>query len=248
MKRLFASLAGLLAASPAYAVDKLYTPYVEKGEWELEYFGRRTVDKDSTKDNAQEHQLSLEYSPTGWWKTEVYGIFQKEPHDNVEFDAFEWENVFQFTKPGEYWVDAGASLAYEWVPASGEADSLEMRLIFAKHVGRTFHVLNLSGEQAIGGGADDAFEAGLSWSSRYELSPYFQPGIEFHNEFGEVNDMSSFADQEHYIGPAIYGTLPFEVDGNDIEGLQYRAGYMFGFGHNSSDGQAVLQLEYELDF
>lgn len=64
MKRILAGLATLFAATPAFAVDKLYTPYVEKGEWALEYFGRRTVDKDSTKDNAQEHQLSLEYIRT----------------------------------------------------------------------------------------------------------------------------------------------------------------------------------------
>lgn len=249
MKRFLTGFAAFLAASPAYAVDKIYIPYVEKGEWELEYFGRRSVDSDGSKDNAQQHELSLEYSPTDWWQTEAYTIFQKEPGDNIQFNALEWENIFQFTKPGEYWVDTGASIAYEWTPEGGEADALEMRLIFAKHTGKTFHILNLSGEQAVGAGAHDAFEAGLSWSSRYELTPYFQPGFEFHNEFGEVNDISSFSDQEHYIGPVAYGTIPFETeeDGN-IEGLQYRVGYVFGFGHNSSDGQAVMQLEYELDF
>lgn len=248
MKRILVLGAALLAAAPALAVDKIYTPYVEKGEWEIEYFGRRTVDDDGTQNNAQEHEFSLEYSPTDWWKTEANAIFQKPADDELQFDALEWENIFQFTRPGEYWIDTGAELAYEWTPQGGDADAIEMRLLFAKHLGPTFHILNLVGEQAIGSGATDSFEAGIAWSSRYMLSPYFQPGFEFHNEFGEVNDISSFGKQEHYVGPVAYGTIPFEMEGDKVEGLGYRAGYMFGFGPSASDGQVVLQLEYELDF
>lgn len=247
MKRLLISLCGVLAAYPAYAVDKIYSPYVRQGEWEMEYFGRRSFDGDRSRNNAQQHEISAAYSPTGWWKTELTGIFPKAPQDSMALRAVEWENLFQFTRPGDYWIDAGAQIAYEWTPDERIADAIEVKLLFAKKIGQTFHVLNISGEQAVMNHTGDSFEASTAWSSRYRYSPYFQPGFELHNEFGEVNDISSFQEQEHYIGPVIYGKLPFQSEGEKIEGLDYRVGYVFGFGNNSSHGQFLIQLEYELE-
>ena len=55
------SFSALLAASPtaSFAAEKLYSPYVEKGELELEYFGTRSNDCDPAKDNGQQHQFSV---------------------------------------------------------------------------------------------------------------------------------------------------------------------------------------------
>lgn len=248
MKKLSVFLLIATAASPAYAVDKIYMPYIEAGEWELEYFGARSSDSDAGKNNAQLHELSIEHGVNDWWQTELYGIWQKEPGDNISFDAVEWENIFRLTKPGEYWADVGATLAYEWTPDTDQADALEARLLFAKPIGKTQNVLNLVLEKEVSGGPKDSLEAGLLWSTRYDYSPYFQPGFEIQSEFGEVNDHASFEDQEHYVGPVAYGTIPFEMDEEEVEGLQYRIGYLFGASHAASAGQTVLQLEYELDF
>lgn len=248
MKRFFLFIAATLTAYPALAVDKIYMPYVEAGEWEIEYFGHRSVDDDGAQNNAQVHEFSVEHGVNDWWQTELYGIWQKEPDNGVSFDAVEWENIFELTEPGKYWADVGATLAYEWTPDGDQADAIEARLLFAKSFGKTINVLNLALEKEIGGGTQDDLEAGLLWSTRYDYSPYFQPGFEIQSEFGEVNDHASFDSQEHYIGPVAYGVIPFEHEGNKIEGLEYRLGYLFGASHAASDGQVVLQLEYELDF
>lgn len=248
MKRVLLCLASLCAASPAWAVDKIYTPYVSKGEWEVEYFGSRSVDKDNAKDNGQGHEASIGYGVNDWWKTELVGTFEKEPQSDTDFHSAEWENIFQFTKKGEYWVDSGALLTYEWTPESGEADHIEAKLLFAKDVGKTFHILNLTGEKEVGDGQSGSVQGGLTWSSRYRLTPFFEPGFEVHSEFGELNDAGSLDDHEQYIGPVAYGTIPLEMEGDDIEGIGYRAGYLFGLSNAASDGQMVLQLEYELEF
>lgn len=244
MKRILVSaLVSLILAAPAYAVDKVYSPYVEKGEWEAEYFGTRSFDGDNAKDNAQKHELSFGYGVTEYWKTEIYGIFEKEPQDSVGFDAWEWENIFQFTPRGEYWLDVGGALAFEWTPQSNHANALEARLLLAKDIGKTSHVLNLIAEKEVGSGPRDELEGGFIWSSRYRHSRQFQPGFEISSDFGELEHTGSFDSQEHYLGPVAYGKLPIVG-----KGIGYRAGYLFGLSDSAADGQLVMQLEYEFKF
>ncbi len=246
-----ALLASVLLAStvsiPAMAVDKLYAPYVDKGEWEVEYFGSNSFDNDDTKDTAQKHEFSVGYGVTEYWKTEFYTIFEKEPQDHITFDALEWENVFQFTERGEYWLDAGGSLAYEWTPEDNHPDAIEARLLLAKSTENFTHILNLIAEKEVGSGDREDLEGGFIWSSRYLYSPLFQPGFEISSDFGELEETGSFDEQEHYIGPVAYGMIPLEADEPD-EGLQYRVGYLVGVSDEAADGQLLIELEYELEF
>lgn len=235
------------SVSPAFAIDKLYSPYVEKGEWEAEYFGTRSFDGNDAKHDAQKHQISIGYGVTDYWKTELYGSFEKAPQDHVTFDSWEWENIFQFTKPGEYWVDAGGSLAYEWTPSSNIANKVEARLLLAKNTGKFSHLLNLIAEKEVGSGPRDRLEGGFIWSSRYNYNVYFQPGVEINSDFGEFARTGTFNDQSHYAGPVAYGKLPLPFADED-DGLKYRVGYLFGISDAASDGQAIVQLEYELEF
>lgn len=69
MKRILLGVVCATVATPAFAVDKLYSPYVEKGEWEVEYYLDRSVDGDAAKDNVQGHEFSLGYGVNDWWKT-----------------------------------------------------------------------------------------------------------------------------------------------------------------------------------
>lgn len=231
----------------AQAAEKLYSPYVSKGEVELEYFGAISVDDNATRDNEQDHQFALAYGVTDYWKTELYGNFSKDPGDNLTFNNIEWENIFQLTERGEYWVDVGASLAYEWSPKTSRADAFEGRLLLAKDVGKTSHVVNLIGEKEVGSGPKEAFEGKVLWSSRYRYSTVFEPGFEISSDFGELEDTGSFNDQKHAIGPVAYGKIPLNL-AQKGDAIGYRAGYLFGVSHAAPDGDVLLQLEYELHF
>lgn len=250
MRHFFLSLIFVLTILPvpALAINKLYYPYVEQGELELEYFGSRSVDGNGAKDDAQKQQFSVGYGVTEYWFTELYAKYEKEPQDGLVFDAWEWENIFQLNERGEDWVDAGASLAYEWTPSDNQADTLEARLLFAKDLDETSHTFNIILEKDVGSGPKKALEGEVLWSSRYTaLSEYFEPGFELDSSFGELEHAGSFNDQEHYIGPVAYGSIrPFQ--GEHGGKLKYRLGYLFGFSRAASDGQAIAQLEYEIHF
>ncbi len=242
----FSILAVLAASTSAsYAAEKLYSPYVEKGELELEYFGSRSNDGDPAKDNGQQHQFSVGYGVNDWWHAEVYTKYAREPQGETKLDKYEFENIFQLTEPGEYWVDVGAALDYEYTPQRGHPDTVETRLLLAKDLGLTSHVLNIILEKDVGAGPKAGLEAGGIWSSRYRLSPYFQPGFEINSTLGEIRHTGSFDAQDHYAGPMAYGKIPLNLPGT-ADGIKYRIGYLFGVSRAASNGEAVAQLEYEI--
>ncbi|MBX9726307.1 MAG: hypothetical protein K2X09_03485 [Rickettsiales bacterium] len=243
-----AALTAMMASNVAVAADKLYAPYVTKGELELEYFGSVTADDNARRDNKQKHQFAVGYGVNDFWFTEIYANLAKDPEDNVKFDNVEWENIFQLTERGEYWVDVGASLAYEWSPKTSEADTIEGRLLFAKDIDKTSHILNLIGEKDVGSGPKEAFEGKALWSSRYRYTQAFEPGFEIRSDFGELKDTGDFNDQSHAIGPAAYGKIPLGLTQDHADGMKYRVGYLFGVSDAAADGDAFVQLEYELHF
>ncbi|MDE2030247.1 MAG: hypothetical protein KGI97_06760, partial [Alphaproteobacteria bacterium] len=103
----------LAMARPAFAVDKIYSPNVVAGEWELEYFGTRTFDNHADKNDSEDHEFSVGYGVNDHWATEVYALMGKEPGDGAaSVDGVQWENRIQFFQPGEYWLDSGLLLAY----------------------------------------------------------------------------------------------------------------------------------------
>lgn len=245
---IFTALAAAFAIStPAHALHKLYAPYVEEHAWEFEYFGNRSFDNDGSKDNSQSQQFAVGYGVNSWWKTELYAKFEREPRDELTFDAWEWENIFQLTQQGEYWLDVGASLAYEHTPQASRADALEGRLLLAKDWGQTSHIANIILEKEVGSGPKDGLEAGYILSSRYRYLPEFQPGLELTGDFGELKHTGAFDDHEHYFGPAAYGKIPVRAFGRS-DAIEYRVGYLFGISNAAADGNLLLQLEYEIHF
>lgn len=235
------------ATTSANAAERLYSPYVTPGELEIEYFGSRSVDNDNSKDNAQKQQFSIAYGMNEWWKTEFYSKFEKEAGDKLKFDEWEWENTFQLTERGEYLLDVGAVVAYEWTPQSDRADNLEARILLAKDIDKTSHLLNIIAEKNVGSGPKEGVEGKLLWSSRYNYSRYFEPGFEIESDFGELKNTGSFNEQKHYIGPAAYGKIPLNLTAR-ADGLKYRVGYLFGVSDAANDGEVLAQLEYEIHF
>jgi hypothetical protein len=231
----------------AEAAQRLYSPYVTLGELEIEYFGSRSIDDDDSKDNKQKQQLAIGYGVNEWWKTEFYGKFAKAPQDNIKFDKWELENIFQLTERGEYWLDIGAAIAYEWTPQSNRADTLETRLLLAKDFDKTSHILNVIAEKNVGSGPKAGLEGKLLWSSRYNYSRYFEPGFEIESDFGELKKTGSFDNQKHYIGPAAYGKIPLNFT-THADGLKYRVGYLFGVSDATNDSEMIAQVEYEIHF
>lgn len=232
---------GLLAsAQPALAVDKIYSPQVVQGEGELEYFGVRTFDSDPSKDNLQEHEVSIGYGVTDWWWPELYTLLQRTPEQSLRTAGVQLENRFQLAPAGKYWVDLGLLVAYTRATHSDDPDTLEVRILLEKLSGRILNRLNLGGEQELGHNARGAPDRVILWSTRYLLDQRFAPGFEVQSDFGRANEARTFNEQEHYVGPAAYGEI--------LPHLKYEAAYLFGVSSAASKGALRLLIEYEAFF
>ena len=236
----------LLAAScssPSWALDTIYSPNIEAGEVALEYNGSRTFDHDSSKNNGQEHELSLEYGINSRWVVEAGAGFAKDPGTQVKLEDFELENRFAFSEPGANWLDSGLLVAFGGATHHSGTNSIEVKLLLQKDIGRFTNITNIGFEQAVGknsagtGGPDYAF----LWSTRYRYSELAQPGFEIQSDLGQQNHaLRHFDEQEHYIGPALYGRL--------FGKLHYETAYLFGVSDAAAQGAARVQLEYEIHF
>lgn len=233
-----------VAHSPAaHATKKVYSPYVEQGEFEIEWRGGYTTDDDNaSKDGAEKYKAAVGYGFTDKWFSEFYAEMEKSGVNgsDYEFTALEWENRFQLTEPGAHWLDAGLYTAYEVSLEDGGADKAEVKLLLAKEVGKFQNLANIILEKELGHNSSEGTEFGIAWSTRYRHSPYFEPGVEVHSNFGPINESEPFDDQKHQIGPVVYGELP--------AGFKYDIGYLFGVSEAAPDGEAKWIIEYEMRF
>lgn len=230
-------VAMLIASRPAFAIDKIYSPVVVKGEMELEYNGNRTFDSDPGKDNAQAHEIELGYTPTDRWQTQAVLELERAPGEETRVSAVAWENVLQFWEQGDKWADAGVLFSYLHGLHHDSADAVEAKLLLEKQSGKFLHRLNIGGNQEVGSNASGGPDFSAQWSSRYRYSPLFEPGFEIQSDFGQDNVLGHFRNQQHYVGPAAYGEL--------IQNIKYEAAFFFGVSDAAARNAARFKLEYE---
>lgn len=226
-----------LLATPALAVDKIYSPNGVKGELELEYYGSTTFDHHNEKNNLQEHEAELEYGLTDRVTVKLAGILEKEPHEGAELKNMEFGGRYQFFEQGEYWLDAGLLVSYGHATHHADVDAIEAKLLLEKQTGDFLHRANIGGEQEVGSDAKGGPDRVFLWNSRYRYSANIEPGFEVQADFGKAGESQS---REYYVGPAIYGRI--------MPGLKYEAAYYFGVSDTAATGAARILLEYESYF
>jgi len=149
----------------------------------------------------------------------------------------EWENIFQLAPKGEYWVDPGVYLAYEAPIDHKQVGQFEGKILLEKSIGKFTNILNISFNQEVGGGADPDTDAGISWSTRYRLSRYFEPGFEYWDDFSKIDHQLDYDEQSHQVGPCIYGNL--------FGHLNYDIGFLFGISDAAPRHELKWVMEYE---
>ena len=234
-----------LNARQAFAGLKVYDPYVEKREMEFEARGNIDFDTHAAKDNLQKQKYGLGYGVTDYWFTEVYGEVEKERNDdgedlNFKFTEVEWENKFQLTKPGKYPVDVGFLLEYAVSAEDKHADNLEWALLLDKDIGKVENIANFVLAHQVGGGHTNETSGEFAWASRYYVDYHFQPGFEYHADFGGLNEGKSFDEQSHQIGPVFHGNI--------VRHFSYDIGYLFGASEAAPHGTLKWIIEMAHDF
>ena len=238
-----AGLVLLMAHAPtAEAGFKVYSPHVEQGEWEAEFRGNRSLDGNASKEDGRSFLYELAYSPTAYWHTAVFLETEGSPGAPNVLSEFAWENIFQLTEPGQYWLDVGAYLEYGKGLEHGDDHKLEWKLLFEKDFGRFVTIVNPIFEKSLT--EDDGVEFGYAWGTYYRLDPRFEPGFEAFGEIGELTDAKPVAAQEHFIGPVVRGEFPL----GGTRKLEYNLGYLFGLTDDTPNGEAKFELAYEWRF
>jgi hypothetical protein len=235
----------LVALRPAWADHKVYSPIVEEGVLELEARGQRTVDSRADKDDGQSQIYEVSYGVNSWWYTAVFGNLTKDPQGGLEYSATAWENIFQLTPQGEYWIDTGLYLEYAKSSSRNIPDELEFKLLLEKQVAPLVFTANLIFNRDIGVNAGKG--AGFEYAVRanYPWTRGVQIGVEAFGEPGRLTGFEPVRNQNHLIGPVLSGKFNISLlPGNFV----YNVGYLFGVTSGSPAGEAKWELEYEIPF
>jgi hypothetical protein len=225
-------LAGL--AVPAFGdgsvIDKIYHPYVEQLEWELEW--RMTHENENPQtgiDRPQTHKLGLGHGIGEYLFAEAYLIGQRSADDSLDLYAYELEALWQLSEQGEYVVDYGLLFELE---KEHDEDIWEYAatLLLEKEFGRYSTTANLGLIYEWGDDIDNEWETSVALQGRYRMSPRLEPAVELY-----------MGEDTLGLGPVLMG---MERIGS-LQVLRWEAGVIFGADSDTADYTVRAALEYE---
>ena len=223
----------LLCAPAVYAdgvvIDKVYHPYVDALENEIEY---RSVFLDGGADYSsidQKHQLSFGRSLGESFFGEVYLVGARTPTKGFDLEAWELEFKWQLTEQGEYSADWGLMFEYE-EELDVDINEFTVGLLAEKELGRWSATANLYLIQEWGNAIQDEFETAVALQARYRYSRVFEPAIELYAGQNTIG-----------LGPAFVGNMSLGVR----KSLNWEAGLIFGLDDTTPDSTFRVLLEYE---
>ena len=124
---------------PAEIINEytLYSPYVVQGQSEVELRAAEFRDDSLVLNGTRGYVVSIAHSFTDWWQPEIYlGKYQTLPRNPNRFVGNEFENTFQLTDAGKYWVDVGFLASYEFNSNRGEPNALEFGPLLERQDGQ----------------------------------------------------------------------------------------------------------------
>ncbi|WP_346837674.1 hypothetical protein [Microbulbifer sp. SAOS-129_SWC] len=218
------------ARADGVVVDRVYDPYVQPLEKEIEWraVGQGDSDDDAL-DNLQLQRLGIGRSFSDRWAGEIYLFGQNTEDQNFDFEGSELEAKWQLTEQGEYAADWGMlfELEYERNRQQWEAATT---LISAREWGRWTGTANFAVLYEWSDDYVNEWETQLRLQARYRLSPKFEPMLELYAGQGTLG-----------LGPVMRGTKKFRA----ARQLIWEAGVILGITEESPDQTLRLSLEYE---
>lgn len=224
----------------AYAADyQVYSPNVVLGEQEFE--ARSFSSWGTGPQTGSERGLKLAYGRafTPWWATELNATAEQEYGETLKLEEFEWENRFQLTPQGKYWVDVGLLNENE-IPRFSE-DPYEIKLgpTLEKDIGRFTTLLNLLAAHQYGTNAAPGIELEYRARLEYRWRRTLSPLIEAYGQ--PVGTIGAYGQPRNQIGPGVTGQFLAGAG----RSLRYAVVALFGMSHAAPDGTLVVRLEYE---
>lgn len=178
------------AEADRLSIDKIYHPYVQPMEKELEW---RAISADNNETNRFAYGQAL----TDNFFLEGYINSQEMTNENYKINSYALEGQWQLTDQGEYSADWGLVAELEKTK-SQDSWQASTGLITEKQWNRWLGTANLWLLYDWGAGRNEQVNAALSLQARYRYSRYFEPAVEFYS--GRYTSAA---------GPVVMGDLDF---------------------------------------
>jgi hypothetical protein len=220
----------MTALADGLAVDKVYHPYVQPLEREVELRSLYLNDGDEEIDGAQLHRLGLGAALNDRLFAEFYLIGEKASRgSSFKLEAYEAELKWQLTEQGEYAADWGLLFELE-TERDDNVWEYSTAVLVAKEFGRWTGTLNLAAVYEWGSDVSNEWESKLAAQVRYRYARAFEPAVELYA-----------GDSDKGFGPVALGDLRI---GNGNK-LHWEAGLIFGLDSDSPDQTVRALIEYE---
>lgn len=210
-------------------VGKIYDPYVQATERELELRTIYQTDDKAVEDNILRQRVGYGFSLNDRVFAEAYAIGSRLPDQSFDLEGYELEAKIQLTEQGEYSTDWGVLIEYERQISESIAE-LATTLLASRQWGNWVGTLNIGVEYEFGSDITDEIDrfANLQW--RYRYAEAFEPGVEM------------YADEfTRGIGPVFTGT----VRGNNNNKWYWEAGLIAPLNDTTPDQTFRFLLEFE---
>lgn len=201
------------------AIDKVYDPYVQPLERELEW---RSVHFDG----EQQQRLGIGKSLSDRLFVEVY-LTTNSNEESI--DVYELEAKWQLTEQGEYAADWGVLVELEkdrhddnWELATG--------LLMAKEWGHWTGTANIKAIYEWGSTIKPDLESSLALQARYRYSRYFEPALEFYS-----------GQNTRGFGPVVMGDVKFSAG----KKVHWEVGSILGLDSTTPDNTWRFLMEFE---
>jgi hypothetical protein len=223
-------------AAIAGVADYVYIPAVEYGEKEIDF--KTGSAKLKSADRAQVSSIGFGYGISEYWFSEIYFKHEREGSETISIG--EWENKFQLTETGKYPADLGLVVEIEAPLNKNTAYELKLAPLLQTEFGKIQLNGNIILERTFGPG-DHITELGYQWQAKYRLQPTFELGLQGFGDLGKWNDWAPADEQNHRLGPAIFG----KFDLGTKKAIKYNAALLFGTSEAAANNTFRMQLEYE---
>ncbi|MEH6592820.1 MAG: hypothetical protein V7746_21310 [Halioglobus sp.] len=220
----------LFAYADGSAIDKVYHPYVEPLEWELEW---RMIHEDDSpitgEKRRQQHRVGLGKAVAETVFAEIYLIGGQSSESNFGLEAYEFEILWQLSEQGEFALDYGLLFELER-EHSEDIWEYSTALLLEKELGRFSTTANIGLTYEWGDDIENEWETGLALQGRYRYSPRFEPALEFY-----------MGQDTQGLGPVFMGVERLGV----MKALRWEAGAILGLDSETPDYTVRAVLEYE---
>lgn len=217
----------LLAAAAQADMSRVYHPYVEQQERELDY-GLVWRDLDGERQALQ--RLGLGYGWRERWFAELYLLTESLGDQGQVVRGYEAEVKWQLSEQGEYWADWGLLLELG-SDREGDDKELGLGLLWEKELGsRSVAAANLLLEHEWSAEGERELETALRAQWRYRWRPALEPALELYVD-----------EQDTALGPALMGLQRL----GQRQQLRWELGLLFGLTADTPDLNLRLGMEWE---